>query len=258
MAGFAIKVPLFPLHTWLPLAHTQAPAAGSVLLAGILLKMGCYGFLRFNLPMLPAAAAVCLPWLLWLSVIGIVYGAMLALAQKDMKRLVACSSVSHMGFVMLGIFAINAVGMQGGVLQMINHGISTGALFALIGMIYDRYHTRQIADLGGLAKRLPRLSLFMLFFTFSSIGLPGLNGFAGEFMILVGMFQPRLVAIAPRFEMATGRDRRDGRVGRRAGGVVHALARAPRVLRAVEGAGGAWVARSAGAWLRRACTPCRI
>ncbi len=188
-AGFAIKVPLFPLHTWLPLAHTQAPTAGSVLLAGVLLKIGCYGFLRFNLPMLPAAAAVCIPWLLWLSVIGIVYGALLALAQKDMKRLIACSSVSHMGFVMLGIFAINAVGMQGGALQMVNHGISTGALFALIGMLYDRYHTRQIADLGGLAKRLPRLTFFMLLFTFSSIGLPGMNGFAGEFMILLGMFQ---------------------------------------------------------------------
>ena len=188
-AGFAIKVPLFPLHTWLPLAHTQAPAAGSVLLAGVLLKIGCYGFLRFNLPMLPEAAAICLPWLMWLSVIGIVYGALLALAQKDMKRLIACSSVSHMGFVMLGIFAVNAVGLQGGVLQMINHGISTGALFALIGMLYDRYHTRQIADLGGLAKRLPRLAFFMLLFTFSSIGLPALNGFAGEFLILVGVFQ---------------------------------------------------------------------
>jgi NADH-quinone oxidoreductase subunit M len=188
-AGFAIKVPLFPLHTWLPLAHTQAPAAGSVLLAGVLLKIGCYGFLRFNLPMLPAAAAICLPWLMWLSVIGIVYGALLALAQKDMKRLIACSSVSHMGFVMLGIFAVNSVGLQGGVLQMINHGISTGALFALIGMLYDRYHTRQIADLGGLAKRLPRLTFFMLLFTFSSIGLPALNGFAGEFLILVGAFQ---------------------------------------------------------------------
>ncbi len=188
-AGFAIKVPLFPLHTWLPLAHTQAPAAGSVLLAGILLKIGCYGFLRFNLSMLPEAAAICLPWLLWLSVIGIVYGALLALAQTDMKRLIACSSVSHMGFVMLGIFALNSVGLEGGVLQMLNHGISTGALFALIGMLYDRYHTRRIDDLGGLARRLPRLAFFMLLFTFSSIGLPGLNGFAGEFMILLGAFQ---------------------------------------------------------------------
>ncbi len=188
-AGFAIKVPLFPLHTWLPLAHTQAPAAGSVLLAGVLLKIGCYGFLRFSMPMLPEAAAICIPWLLWLSVIGIVYGALLALAQTDMKRLIACSSVSHLGFCMLGLFALNALGMQGGVLQMLNHGISTGALFALIGMLYDRYHTRRISDLGGIARRMPRLTFFMLFFTLSSIGLPGLNGFAGEFPILLGMFQ---------------------------------------------------------------------
>jgi NADH-quinone oxidoreductase subunit M len=188
-AGFAIKVPLFPLHTWLPLAHTQAPAAGSVLLAGILLKIGCYGFLRFSLPMLPDAAAICIPWLLWLAVIGIVYGALLALAQTDMKRLVACSSVSHLGFCMLGIFALNSPGVQGGVLQMLNHGLSTGALFALIGMLYDRYHTRAISDLGGIARRMPWLTFFMLLFTFSSIGLPGLNGFAGEFPILLGMFQ---------------------------------------------------------------------
>ena len=188
-AGFAIKVPLFPLHTWLPLAHTQAPAAGSVLLAGVLLKIGCYGFLRFSLPMLPEAAAICIPWLLWLSVIGIVYGALLALAQTDMKRLIACSSVSHLGFCMLGLFALNSLGMQGGVLQMLNHGISTGALFALIGMLYDRYHTRQISALGGIARRMPRLTFFMLLFTLSSIGLPGLNGFAGEFPILLGMFQ---------------------------------------------------------------------
>jgi NADH-quinone oxidoreductase subunit M len=188
-AGFAIKVPLFPLHTWLPLAHTQAPAAGSVLLAGILLKIGAYGFLRFSLPMLPEAAAICIPWLLWLAVIGIVYGALLALAQADMKRLIACSSVSHLGFCMLGVFALNTVAVQGGVLQMINHGLSTGALFALIGMLYERYHTRAIADLGGIARRMPRLTFFMLLFTFSSIGLPGLNGFAGEFPILLGMFQ---------------------------------------------------------------------
>ncbi len=188
-AGFAIKVPLFPLHTWLPLAHTQAPAAGSVLLAGVLLKLGCYGFLRFSLPLCPAATAICLPWLLWLAVIGIIYGALLALAQTDIKRLVACSSVSHMGFVMLGIFAINPLGLQGGVLQMINHGISTGALFALVGMIYDRYHTRTIAEFGGLARKLPRLAFFFVLFTLSSIGLPGLNGFAGEFLILAGMFQ---------------------------------------------------------------------
>jgi len=189
LAGFAIKVPMFPLHTWLPLAHTQAPAAGSVLLAGVLLKIGSYGFLRFSIPMLPQATAWCVPLLLWLSVIGIVYGALLALAQTDMKRLVACSSVSHMGFVMLGIFALNAQGLQGGVLQMLNHGISTGALFALVGMLYERYHTRRIADLGGLARRLPRLAFFLVLFSLSSIGLPGTNGFPGEFLILTGMFQ---------------------------------------------------------------------
>ncbi len=188
-AGFAIKVPMFPLHTWLPLAHTQAPAAGSVLLAGVLLKIGSYGFLRFSIPLLPQATAWCLPLLLWLAVIGIVYGALLALAQTDMKRLVACSSVSHMGFVMLGIFALNAQGLQGGVLQMLNHGISTGALFALVGMLYDRYHTRKIADLGGLARRLPWLAFFFVLFALSSIGLPGTNGFPGEFLILTGMFQ---------------------------------------------------------------------
>lgn len=188
-AGFAIKVPLFPFHTWLPLAHTQAPTAGSVILAGILLKIGSYGFLRFNLPLLPEATAACLPWLLWLCLIGIIYGALLALAQTNIKKLIAYSSVSHLGFCMLGTFALNRPGMYGGVLQMINHGLSTGGLFAVVGMIYERYHTREIADLGGLARRLPLLATFMGLFTMSSIGLPGMNGFAGEFMILLGMFQ---------------------------------------------------------------------
>jgi NADH-quinone oxidoreductase subunit M len=188
-AGFAIKVPLFPLHTWLPLAHTQAPTAGSVILAAILLKIGTYGFLRFSLPMLPEASAQCMPWILWLSVGGILYGALVALAQTDIKRLIAYSSVSHLGFCMLGIFVFNPLGLQGGTLQMINHGLSTGGLFAVVGMIYERYHTRQIADLGGLARRLPLLSFFFLLFTFSSIGLPGLNGFAGEFLLLTGAFQ---------------------------------------------------------------------
>lgn len=188
-AGFAIKVPLFPFHTWLPLAHTQAPTAGSVLLAGILLKIGSYGFLRFSLPMLPDAAAACMPWLLWLSVAGIIYGALLALAQSDIKRLIAYSSVSHLGFCMLGTFALNKTALTGGVLQMVNHGISTGALFAIVGMVYERYHTRQIAELGGLARRLPLLATFMGLFTMSSIGLPGMNGFAGEFLILLGTFQ---------------------------------------------------------------------
>ncbi|MBL9094272.1 MAG: NADH-quinone oxidoreductase subunit M [Planctomycetaceae bacterium] len=188
-AGFAIKVPLFPLHTWLPLAHVQAPTAGSVLLAGILLKIGTYGFLRFSMPMLPDATVVCMPWVLWLSAAGIIYGALVALAQSDVKRLIAYSSVSHLGYCMLGLFALNRLGMQGGVLQMINHGLSTGGLFATFGMIYERYHTREIKQLGGLARRIPILSLFMLLFTFSSIGLPGMNGFAGEFLILLGMFQ---------------------------------------------------------------------
>jgi len=187
--GFAIKVPLFPLHTWLPLAHVQAPTAGSVLLAGVLLKIGTYGFVRFSLPMLPDATAAAMPWILGLSAAGIVYGALVALAQSDMKRLIAYSSVSHMGFCMLGIFALNELGLEGGVLQMINHGISTGGLFAIVGMIYERYHTREIRAYGGLAKRTPILAFFMLLFTFSSIGLPGLNGFAGEFLILTGMFQ---------------------------------------------------------------------
>jgi NADH-quinone oxidoreductase subunit M len=188
-AGFAIKVPLFPLHTWLPLAHVEAPTAGSVLLAGVLLKIGTYGFVRFSLPMLPDAAAACMPGLLWLSVAGILYGALVALAQTDIKRLVAYSSVSHMGFCMLGLFALNRLGTQGGVLQMINHGLATGGLFALVGMLYERYHTRRISELGGLARRLPVLAFFMFVMTLSSIGLPGLGGFAGELLLLLGMFQ---------------------------------------------------------------------
>lgn len=188
-AGFAIKVPLFPLHTWLPLAHVQAPTAGSVLLAGILLKIGGYGFVRFSLPWLPAATAQFVPYLLWLSVAGILYGALVALAQTDIKRLIAYSSVSHLGFAMLGLFALNEVALEGATLQLINHGLSTGGLFAVVGMLYERYHTREIRQLGGLARRLPWLAFFMLVFTMSSIGLPGLNGFVGEFMILLGTFQ---------------------------------------------------------------------
>ncbi len=188
-AGFAIKVPLFPLHTWLPLAHVQAPTAGSVFLAGVLLKIGTYGFLRFNIPLLPAATATMMPAMLILSVAGILYGALVALAQSDFKRLIAYSSVSHMGFCMLGLFALNTIATQGAVLQMVNHGLSTGALFALIGMLYERYHTREICRFGGLTKRMPIMAFFMLLFTFSSIGLPGLNGFAGEVFILLGTFQ---------------------------------------------------------------------
>ncbi len=188
-AGFAIKVPLFPLHTWLPLAHVQAPTAGSVILAGVLLKLGGYGFARFSLPMLPDASAALMPVMLWISLAGIVYGALVALAQSDIKRLIAYSSVSHLGFCMLGLFAANRLSTQGGVLQMVNHGLSTGGLFAVVGMLYERYHTRQIADLGGLTRRLPILAFFALVLTLASIGLPGLNGFAGEFLLLLGMFQ---------------------------------------------------------------------
>lgn len=188
-AGFAIKVPLFPFHSWLPLAHVQAPVAGSVLLAGVLLKMGTYGFLRFSLAWLPDAAAYFMPAMIWLSVIGIIYGAFVALAQTDIKRLIAYSSVSHLGFVMLGLFALTPVGVSGATLQMINHGLSTGGLFLLVGMIYERFHSRQISDFGGLAAKYPVLSAMTMVFTFSSIGLPGLNGFAGEFLILLGAFQ---------------------------------------------------------------------
>lgn len=196
-AGFAIKVPLFPLHTWLPLAHVQAPTAGSVALAGVLLKIGTFGFLRFSIPMLPEASVAAMPWILGLSVAGILYGALVALAQSDMKRLIAYSSVSHLGFCMLGLFALDGLGLAGGALQMVNHGLATGGLFAVVGMLYERYHTREIARLGGLARRLPRLAFCMLVFTFASIGLPGTNGFVGEFLILVGMFQRAFVDPPP-------------------------------------------------------------
>ena len=196
-AGFAIKVPLFPLHTWLPLAHVQAPTAGSVFLAGILLKIGTYGFLRFSLPLLPYATYLCMPWVMALAATGVIYGALVALAQDDMKRLVAYSSVSHLGYCMLGIFAINQIGAQGAVLQMINHGISTGALFALIGMAYERFHTRTIGDISGLARRMPWFAFFFVLFTFSSIGVPGLNGFAGEFLVLLGTFRRAWIGTPP-------------------------------------------------------------
>jgi len=184
--GFAIKVPMFPFHTWLPDAHVEAPTAGSVILAGVLLKMGTYGFVRFSLPILPEATRHYLPWMLGLSVIGIVYGAMVAMVQKDWKKLVAYSSVSHLGFCMLGVFALNEVGLKGGILQMINHGISTGALFLIVGLIYERRHTRQISDFGGLSRQIPIYAVFFLIMTLSSIGLPALNGFIGEFTILMG------------------------------------------------------------------------
>jgi NADH-quinone oxidoreductase subunit M len=186
--AFAIKVPLFPFHTWLPDAHVEAPTAGSVILAGVLLKMGTYGILRFCLPLFPEGAAAYTPLVATLSVIGIIYGALVAMVQPDLKKLVAYSSVSHLGFVVLGLFALNHQGAQGGILQMINHGLSTGALFLIVGMIYDRRHTRMIADFGGLSKRTPIFATFFMIVTLSSIGLPGLNGFVGEFMILLGSF----------------------------------------------------------------------
>jgi NADH-quinone oxidoreductase subunit M len=186
--GFAIKVPMFPFHTWLPDAHVEAPTAGSVILAGILLKMGTYGFVRFSLPILPDATRQFLPWLLLLSVIGIIYGALVAMMQKDMKKLVAYSSVSHLGFVMLGVFVATPVALEGGILQMINHGISTGALFLIVGIIYERRHTRMIADYSGLSHVMPLYATVFLIMTLSSIGMPVLNGFIGEFMILQGVF----------------------------------------------------------------------
>ena len=184
--GFAIKVPMFPFHTWLPDAHTEAPTAGSIILAAVLLKMGTYGFVRFALPILPDATKELLVPIVVLSLIGIIYGALVTLVQKDMKKLIAYSSVSHLGFVMLGMFALNPMGIKGSVIQMINHGISTGALFLLVGIIYERRHSRMIADYGGLAKQMPMYAALFLIAALSSMGLPALNGFIGEFTILLG------------------------------------------------------------------------
>jgi NADH-quinone oxidoreductase subunit M len=186
--AFAIKVPLFPFHTWLPDAHVEAPTAGSVILAGILLKMGTYGLLRFCLPFFPNASVEAAPVICVLAIVGIIYGALVAMVQPDVKKLVAYSSVSHLGFVVLGIFAFTTEAIQGATYQMLNHGVSTGALFLLVGMIYDRRHTRMIEDFGGLAHRMPVYATCFLIMTLSSIGLPGLNGFVGEFLILQGTF----------------------------------------------------------------------
>jgi len=187
-AAFAIKVPMWPLHSWLPDAHVEAPTAGSVILAGVLLKMGTYGFLRFNIPLFPDAAVRLAPWMALFAVIGILYGAAVSYAQRDVKKLVAYSSVSHLGFVILGLFALNPQGIQGGILQMVNHGLSTGALFIIVGMIYERRHTREMDAFGGLWKIMPVYGALTLIVTLSSMGLPGLNGFVGEFTILLGSF----------------------------------------------------------------------
>lgn len=202
--GFAIKVPFWPLHTWLPLAHTEAPTAGSVLLAGVLLKLGTYGFLRFSLPMVPAGAAYWATTMGALAVAGIIYGALLSWVQRDVKKLVAYSSVSHLGFCMLGMFSFEPVGLSGSVLYMVNHGLSTGALFLVVGMLYERYHTRDIDALGGLAREMPVLTFFFLLFVLSSIGLPGLNGFVSEFTVLLAAYHSPVLGPAFGVLGATG------------------------------------------------------
>jgi NADH-quinone oxidoreductase subunit M len=191
--AFAIKVPLFPLHTWLPDAHTQAPTAGSVILAGVLLKMGTYGLVRFCLPFFPEASVEFAPLMCFLAVVGIIYGAMAAMVQTDVKRLVAYSSVSHLGFIVLGIFSFTPEALNGAVIQMVNHGITTGALFLIVGMIYDRRHTREIADFQGLARQIPVFTLFFMITVLASVGLPGLNGFVGEFLVLMGAYGSHVV-----------------------------------------------------------------
>lgn len=187
--AFAIKVPMFPFHTWLPAAHVEAPTAGSVILASILLKMGTYGFLRFALPITPDATEVLMPYVLWLSIAGIIYGGLTALAQSDMKKLIAYSSVGHMGFVTLGIFVLNIDGIEGAILQMVNHGITTGALFLCVGMIYERTHSRELLSATGVGKYMPIYITFLAFFSLSSFGFPGTNSFVGEFKIIAGAFQ---------------------------------------------------------------------
>ncbi len=187
--AFAIKVPMFPFHTWLPDAHVEAPTAGSVILAGVLLKLGAYGFIRFAIPLFPAAAFKAVPVISILALIGIIYGALVCMMQDDLKKLVAFSSVSHLGFVMLGMFAFNVQGVQGSIYQMLNHGVSTGALFLIVGMLYERRHTRLIADFGGLSRVMPVFATFFMIVTLSSIALPGTNGFVGEFLILLGAFK---------------------------------------------------------------------
>lgn len=203
LAGFAVKVPLFPLHTWLPLAHTEAPTSGSVILAGVLLKLGTYALLRLAIPLTPQAAVDLAPAIAILAIVGILYTALICWVQKDIKKLIAYSSVSHLGFCVLGMFAMNQIGMSGSVLYMINHGLSTGALFLCVGMIYERLHTRQMAELGGLGKVMPVWSSFMVFFCLASVGLPGLNGFVSEFLTLAGAFTATDL-LGPRYAVFAG------------------------------------------------------
>jgi len=188
-ASFAVKMPMWPVHTWLPDAHVEAPTAGSVILAGVLLKMGGYGFLRFSLPMFPDASVYFAPLVYTLSIIAIIYTSLVALVQEDMKKLIAYSSVAHMGFVTMGLFAANTQGVQGAVYQMISHGLVSGALFLCVGVVYDRMHTREIAAYGGLVKRMPRYALVMMVFTMANVGLPGTSGFVGEFLTMIGAFE---------------------------------------------------------------------
>ncbi|MEO0470458.1 MAG: NADH-quinone oxidoreductase subunit M [Bacteroidota bacterium] len=202
--SFAVKVPLFPVHTWLPDAHTQAPTAGSVILAGVLLKMGTYGLIRFCLVLFPNASLLAAPWMSGLAVVGIIYGAMAAMVQTDVKKLVAYSSVSHLGFIVLGIFAFTKEGMSGAIMQMVNHGIATGGLFLLVGMIYDRRHTRAIKDFQGIAKVMPRFTFLFMITMMASVGLPGLNGFVGEFLVLMGAFKSAVIGGGFAIFAATG------------------------------------------------------
>src|SRR5690606_35250720 len=188
-ASFAVKMPMWPVHTWLPDAHVQAPTAGSVLLAAVLLKMGGYGFLRFSLPMFPVASGVAQPYVFWLSAIAIVYTSLVALAQSDMKKVIAYSSVAHMGYVTMGVFAANQIGVDGAIFQMLSHGFISGALFLCVGVIYDRMHTREIDAYGGLVNRMPAYAAVFMFFTMANVGLPGTSGFIGEFLTLMGIFQ---------------------------------------------------------------------
>jgi NADH-quinone oxidoreductase subunit M len=199
LAGFAVKVPLFPVHTWLPLAHTEAPTAGSVVLAGVLLKLGTYGLIRLAIPMTPLAAARFAPLIAVLAIIGILYTALICWVQKDLKKLIAYSSVSHLGFCVLGLFALNVIGGQGSVMYMVNHGLSTGALFLCVGMVYERFHTREMAQMSGLARVMPVWAFFLVFFSLASVGLPGFNGFVGEFLCLLGAFDYHGGALGPAY-----------------------------------------------------------